>query len=152
MIRHVDFVSAVLAERHPGDSAWAVISISDSDSSPTRLSPTFGRVLRLAFDDLDGEALANGGEGVVFTAAMAELVLQFLRGANQAPNLEGVLVHCEAGRSKSAAIAIFIAGALGAAFSHERRVDGWNELVLQQLERSAGLRVPRPSGMLTSTT
>lgn len=147
MIELVDFVSLNRLEAMQGDPAWAVVSITDSDKSDARIPSGFGPAIRLKFDDLDVDALTQGSQGVPFTQDDARRLLVFLNEISDSPDQVGVLVHCEAGRSRSAAIAILISGLFGGKFLHERRVDGWNDLVLSILERQAGRRIVRPHGM-----
>lgn len=147
MIQFVDFVSRVEIERMAGNPGMAVISVTDSDAGDALIHPDFGRVLRLRFDDLDDEALRCGSTGKVFGEADARQIVDFLV-ALQHEGMPSALVHCEAGRSRSAAIALFISGACAAKFAFARRIDGWNERVVALLERAAGVQVGRPSSMM----
>ena len=147
MINTVDFVSSTRMEAMQGDKSLAVISITDTDSSDTRISPGFGPVLRMKFDDLDADSLAAGSTGRVFAHGDAERVVSFLDAVDRDAGLKGVIVHCEMGRSRSGAIAWF-ALSYGGEMAKERRIDGFNSLVLEALESVRGKRLPRPSGML----
>jgi len=133
----------------PGDKALAVISITDPGSSDARISPAFGPALRMKFDDLDADSLASGSTGRVFAHGDAERVVSFLDMVDRDASLDGVIVHCEMGRSRSGAIAWF-ALSYGGAMDKERRIDGFNPLVLEALEAVRGQRLPRPDGMLVA--
>ncbi|GEM_PF-3436242 len=149
MINIVDFVSSTRMEAMQGDKTLAVISITDTGSSDTRISPGFGPVLRMKFDDLDADSLAAGSTGRVFAHGDAERVVSFLDAVDRDADLQGVIVHCEMGRSRSGAIAWF-ALSYGGEMAKERRIDGFNSLVLEALESVRGKRLPRPSGMLVA--
>ena len=77
----------------------------------------------------------------------AESVVSFLDRIHGAPEITGLLVHCEMGRSRSAAVAWY-ALSYGGQMTHERRIDGINLLVLRMLEDAGGRRLPRPTSML----
>ena len=74
-------------------------------------------------------------------------MVSFLDRIQGAPDITGLLVHCEMGRSRSAAVAWY-ALAFGGQMTRERRIDGINLLVLRMLEDAGGRRLPRPTGML----
>lgn len=147
MLNSIDFISSSRMEAMRGNKRLAVISITDPGSSDTRISSDFGPVLRMKFDDLDADSLAAGSTGRVFARGDAEMVVSFLDMVNRDEDLCGVVVHCEMGRSRSGAIAWF-ALSFGGAMTNERRIDGYNPLVLEALEAASGKRLPRPSGML----
>ncbi|TXT28154.1 MAG: hypothetical protein FD131_3287 [Rhodocyclaceae bacterium] len=147
MIKTVDFISSSRMEAMQGDKHLAVISITDPDSSDTKISNEFGPVLRLKFDDLDADNLAAGSIGKVFARSDAEKIASFLDMVDRETNLQGVIINCEMGRSRSGAIAWF-ALSYGGVMANERRIDGFNPLVLEALESVRARRLLRPSGML----
>lgn len=149
MINTVDFVSSPRMEALQGEKSLAVISITDPGSSDTRISPEFGPVLRMKFDDLDADSLAAGSTGRIFAHGDAERVVSFLDMLDRDASIQGVVVHCEMGRSRSGAIAWY-ALSYGGEMANERRIDGFNPLVLDALEAVRGKRLPRPSGMLVA--
>ena len=149
MIAFVDFVSAAKIETMRGDPSWAVISITDPGSSECRIDPNFGPVLKLQFDDLDEDSLASGSTGQIFSPDDAKTVLSFLDGVNRDTGINGLLVNCEMGRSRSGAIAWF-ALVYGGRMLHERRIDGYNDLVLKILEQEIAVQLPRPTEMLVA--
>lgn len=147
MINTVDFVSSTRMEKLAGDKTLAVISITDPDSSDTHIAHEFGPVLRMKFDDLDADSLAAGSTGTRFTHGDAEKTIAFLDMVNRDRVLQGIIVHCEMGRSRSGAVAWY-ALSYGGSMANERRIDGINMLVLETLESIRGMRLPRPNGML----
>lgn len=140
----IDFMSLVLLERSKGRPDWAVISITDSDQSPAVIPDGYGHRLQLSFDDLDTDAIHQGSTGVPFEEQDAQILWGFIKRVGQDAATHGLLVQCEAGRSRSAAIAIFASAVLGGRFVTSRRVDGFNDLVLSALERVSAIRVSRP--------
>ena len=107
MINTVDFISSCRMEAMQGNKSLAVVSITDPGSSNTRISADFGPVLCMKFDDLDADSLAAGSTGLVFAHGDAERVASFLDMVDRDASLQGVIIHCEMGRSRSGAIAWF---------------------------------------------
>lgn len=90
------------------DARHVIISITTTPGDVARLpvcAQTLG-VLRLAFFDLDVQ-VAGAGEDQLFSRAHAALVWDLL--ALHEPMLERVIVHCDAGYSRSPAVAAAIA-------------------------------------------
>ena len=148
MLDQVDFVSTVRLESMQGDPSWAVISITDPGTSVARVHPDFGPVLRLSFDDLDHRNIVNGSAGRIFSRGDCRQVLLWLDLMQSDHAIRGVLVQCEAGRSRSAAMAVYISGMHGARFANRRRVDGFNELVLSTFETMMQVKVARPKSWI----
>jgi predicted protein tyrosine phosphatase len=103
MLKQVVFVSQAEAERTQADTRWAMISITQPSDSPAALQDGWYRVLRMRFHDTDDADSVL----TVFTKTDAEAVVSFVRSV--AEHVDGIVVHCHAGISRSAAIAKFIA-------------------------------------------
>lgn len=103
-IKEVRFVSRREAESIDGFADWAIISISDPFHYPATLKGGWHSVLRLEFSDIEQESKLK----TLFSEKEAREVVDFVRQANAA-GCAGVLVHCKAGVSRSAAIAKWIA-------------------------------------------
>lgn len=147
MINEIDFLSSSRFEALTGEPGLAVVSITDPGSSDARIPHGFGPAMRLKFDDLDEASLASGSVGKAFSGAEAQSVLSFLDKIHRTSDIRGLVVHCEMGRSRSAAVGWY-ALAYGGRMARERRIDGINLQVLRQLENAGGRRLPRPTGML----
>ena len=103
MIREVDFMSQARAENCRPLAREAIISITGSNHHKARLRKGWTRVLRLVFDDV--EKLIFGAAH--FDKDHAEEILRWLDEVEG--KVDKVFVHCHAGRSRSAAVAKFIA-------------------------------------------
>jgi predicted protein tyrosine phosphatase len=88
------------------DTPWATISITDPGSPPAKLHEDGGcqDVLRLEFWDLDRPAL--GYKDNLFTPEDARQIIRFAK--KWAPKVDTIMTHCEAGISRSAAVAAFL--------------------------------------------
>jgi predicted protein tyrosine phosphatase len=100
------------------------ISISDPDASPARVSSRFAAVLRLNFNDV-----IERGEpsDILFAEDHAREIRTFL---DSWPKAERVMVHCNAGVSRSPGVALGLCDIRGwATAALERSHPGWNRLV-----------------------
>jgi len=95
-----------------------VISISSSTGKPARVAQnekTMG-VLPLVFDDLDAEPgpsyVAVYGEPILFSSEHAGRIKQFIP-VPEAMDCEVIIVHCDAGHSRSPAVAAALAKWMG---------------------------------------
>jgi predicted protein tyrosine phosphatase len=111
----VEFRSREEAEDSRPDFSAAVISISDPGSRPVDLKPGWHDVLSIQFHDID-MCKAYGAHLRAdilkrYSPAMmehAETIASFVRRV-KAEGVERIMVHCEAGISRSAAVAKWIA-------------------------------------------
>lgn len=102
MIKGVTFTSREIAEEMMPSPDVGIISISDPDSRIVALRPGWGAVLRLRFHDLTHQ----WQNYVLMSADQAIDVLEWLH--EHETRLSGIVVHCEAGISRSAAVAKFL--------------------------------------------
>lgn len=121
-LRLVTFESRAKAEARPGWSDWAVISISEPASSegPANLRDGWFEVLRLEFHDItEPDWRDNPAEPyVLFNEQQARVIIGFVRRCND-EGVAGILVHCKAGVSRSAAVAKWIADRYQLSFPRE---------------------------------
>jgi hypothetical protein len=124
------------AEALPPDPRGVVISVTNPRQAPADLDG-WTEVLRLGFHDI--EEPAPGWKPM--TLEQARAVLHF---AHRHRSASLLLVHCEHGASRSAAIAAFLAAWAGGTFQWSG--DGVpNPWVLRQLGRAARQHaLPRP--------
>lgn len=125
MIRSVCFLSRQAIENHlKARKGMAIISITDTDAPPARL-PKGVLSLRLSFEDLSEESLRVPA-GYFPDMLMAPLavtydcytlpdgyhaqkIVDFIRRRAASPYMHDIVAHCEAGISRSAAVAQFVA-------------------------------------------
>jgi predicted protein tyrosine phosphatase len=100
------------------------ISISDPDASPARVSSRFAAVLRLNFNDVTERGEPSD---ILFAEDHAREIRKFL---DAWPKAERVMVHCNAGVSRSPGVALGLCDIRGwATAALERSHPGWNRLV-----------------------
>lgn len=108
-----------------------VISIGDPGESKPRYAVDHIDVLRLEFDDVDEEI---GSEYVMFDFQHARKILDYLKKHEGKP----VVVHCNAGISRSAAVVKYMVDKLGYLRSERPsntvKADHYNGWVYRQLE------------------
>lgn len=114
-ISKIQYTSRQLAESLVGNPYMAIISITDPGSPPARLDPMFRHVLRLDFFDAvpADEFLPTPLPGI-FSLIHARQIGTFIDEVHQAPFEMSLMVHCEQGVSRSAAVALFAEARTGA--------------------------------------
>lgn len=112
------------AEQYEPGRGEICISISDPDAPPAQVSSRFAAVLRLNFDDVTERGEPSD---VLFAEDHAREIGEFL---DKWPSAERVVVHCNAGVSRSPGVALGLCDLRGwATAALERSHPGWNRLV-----------------------
>lgn len=141
MIERVMFVSRIAAENTPGWADWAVISINDPFAAlgEARLMPGWHAIYTCAFHDVDpANPSAEIDEFLIcMNDEQAQGIINFMR--EVAPHVQGVLVHCNSGVSRSAAVAKWIAENFSLPFNI--RYDKYNQHVYQCLVTAGEARI-----------
>ena len=112
------------AERYEPRGKEICISIADPAAPPARISERFAAVLRLNFNDV-----IERGEpsDILFCEEDARAIRRFVGSWRSA---ERVMVHCNAGVSRSPGVALGLCDLHGwATAALERSHPGWNRLV-----------------------
>jgi predicted protein tyrosine phosphatase len=147
-ISQVFYTSRKLAESLEGNPYMAVISITDPTTPEARLDPMFRHVLRLSFfDAVPADEFMPPLPGL-FDMAMARRIDAFIAELQAAPFEMSVMVHCEYGVSRSAAVALFIEALTGAPLKAREFAYEANQWVidrLQQLHPELNVDVPLPT-------
>jgi len=135
-IKHVYFTSRQLAESLAGNPYMAVISITDPGTPEAKLDPLFHHVLRLSFyDALPADEYLPAPMPGLFDHVMARRIGDFVHGLHAAPFEISVMVHCEYGVSRSAAVALFVEAYSGAPLSAREFTCEANPWVLDRLSQ-----------------
>ena len=85
-------------------SDFALISLNDPSAKDGDASFQDGwhDILRLSFHDITPDTLDVKGTYLLMTDEQAQAIVNFVR--EVAPNVNGIMVHCRAGISRSAAV------------------------------------------------
>ena len=144
-ISKVQYTSRKLAEQLRGSPYMAVISITDPTTPEARLDPLFRHVLRLSFfDAVPADEFMPSLPGL-FDRHMAGQICTFLEELHAAPFEISLMVHCEYGISRSAAVALFAEALTGAPLEAREFTYEANQWVIDQLEaRHPALSVSVP--------
>lgn len=126
------------AERYEPLGKEICISIADPDAEPAQISDRFAAVLRLHFDDVTERGEPSD---ILFCAAHARAIRAFIQSW---PVAERVVVHCNAGVSRSPGVALGLCDLHGwATAALERAHPGWNRLVRKTLTEAEPVRSPK---------
>lgn len=118
MIKHVIFVSREEAENKMKRPDWAVVSITEPNgpNGPARLMPGWFAIHRTEFHDIEPN-LTYDQPYELMNIEHANKIVDFVE--TVAPNVQGIMVHCRAGVSRSAAVAKWIADRYELPFDHD---------------------------------
>ena len=148
-IRNLAFTSRQKAESLPGSPNIAVISITDPTTPPAALSLAFTKVLRLSFfDAIPADEFIPAPLPGLFDYRMARQIVDFVAALQADQQAYDVLVHCEYGVSRSAAVALFVEAYSGAPLTAREYTHEANQWVLDQLTQlspSLEIDIPLPS-------
>jgi predicted protein tyrosine phosphatase len=149
-ISQVQYTSRKLAEQLRGSPYMAVISITDPTTPEAKLDPLFRHVLRLAFfDAVPADEYMPTIPGL-FDHQMAAQISAFIGELHAAPFEITLMVHCEYGVSRSAAVALFAEALTGAPLDAREFTYEANQWVIDQLQaRHPGLEVDVPSPLIS---
>ena len=143
-IDHLTFLSRREAEAATPSEHIAVISITEPFAARPRLDGWhWHRVLRLEFHDIDPGKITDQRARTLatlrhelFTHVQAREIIAFVRRI-QSNGVAGIMVHGEAGTSRSAAVARWIADRHGLPLS-EQATAAHNRYVYRMLEEAVG--------------
>ncbi|MGE5469227.1 MAG: hypothetical protein ACM3X0_00380 [Bacteroidota bacterium] len=149
-INQVLFASRELAESLAGNPYMAVISITDPGTPDARLDPMFRHVLRLSFyDAVPADEYLPAPMPGMFNYPMARRISSFVSELHAAPFTISMMVHCEYGVSRSAAVALFVEAYSGAPLAAREFTHEANQWVIDQLlQLHPELEIDVPTGQL----
>jgi hypothetical protein len=132
MVTKVIFVGRATAETTPGWQDWAIISITEPGfPGEAKLMKGWHSVCRVHFHDAD-PAIPCGEPHTLMNEVDALKITHFVR--QVAPGVDGILVHCKAGVSRSAAVAKWISRQFNVPFNH--RYERYNKYVYHMLVKA----------------
>jgi predicted protein tyrosine phosphatase len=134
-INQVHFASRELAESLDGNPYMAVISITDPGTPEASLNTAFRHVLRLSFYDAVPADEYQPAPPGIFDLQMARQIDDFVRELHAAPFEISMMVHCEFGVSRSAAVALFVEAYSGAPLAAREFTYEANQWVIDRLSR-----------------
>lgn len=108
MIKSLEYLSLKEALEFKPQVPTIAISILSPGRAQAALHPEIDPVLRLYFEDTTGKEATTPGPGI-FSTDHAREILDFIHHHRDKPVPCHLLVHCEAGISRSAAVAVFVA-------------------------------------------
>ena len=133
-VQEVFFVSRQAAEALMFYPDTAIISITDPGKRLAALPVWFRQVLRMSFyDAVPGDDFIPVPVPGCFDHWMAKEIHDFVDSLHRSPETCRIVVHCEEGVSRSAAVALFTAGITGAHLPDRARAYRANPWVLDTL-------------------
>jgi predicted protein tyrosine phosphatase len=133
MIESVNFVPRYFAEDQVFNEKHAVISITDNDQADARIHGITDsqRLLRVRFLDVEEHIVhPKFKKDFLFDSDKAQTIKDFIDVLHALPEKVEMVVHCEAGASRSAAVALFIYYHTQCEFKNHDRADYANKLVV----------------------
>lgn len=149
-IRQVSYTSREHAESLAGTPCTAVISITDPGQIEAELSPKFKDVLRVSFyDAVPADEYLPAPLPGLFDHALAREIGSFAEKWQNAPDDTAIIVHCEYGISRSAAVALFIEALSAAPLAAREFAYDANQWVIDKLLRAyPALKIDPPARQL----
>ncbi len=121
------------AEHYEPRGREVCISIADPEANPAQISSRFAAALRLHFNDVTERGEPSD---ILFCAEHAHAIREFVKSW---PSAGRIVVHCNAGVSRSPGVALGLSDLHGwATASLERSYPGWNRLVRTVLAAEGG--------------
>lgn len=145
MIKTIDFWSRVKAEHYKFNSNDIVISITDPGQILAKIN-NMNELLRVQFFDItDENKLSKFGYGI-FKTEHAEKILNFINKKHTENVDYNLIVHCEAGISRSAAIALFSSVVTEAEFKTKAKTAHANVFIVSVLSQltEKDIIIPEP--------
>jgi predicted protein tyrosine phosphatase len=137
MLKNVMFTNRSSAENTMGMPNWAVISISELTEA--KIKQGWYALHRSYFHDVDPAKHCDEPH-ILMNEQHAIDIVDYMFAV--APHIDGMLVHCQGGISRSAAVAKWIAETFNLPFNHQ--YDLYNKHVYHQLIEANERRKRRP--------
>ena len=145
MIKTVGFIPRYVAENITFDNSFALVSITDIGQIPATIhSLSQENLLRLEFIDLHSIEMPED-KSKVFNHEKAQILYGFIHTLHARHEELKLLVHCEAGVSRSAAVALFVQAYTECDFPRRHTADLANRLVVSIMQEIAGIKIEIPA-------
>ena len=140
MIQKIKFVPRAVAEKIAYTSNQAIISIGDPVQEAPNWLGSPKSVLELNFlDVVPGDSF---GEEFGFQEEDAFKIIDYVR--NLHPDVTELIVHCQAGISRSAAVALYAQAETNAVLDRHEFADLANSFVVEMLSLTSGIDIKIP--------
>ena len=143
MLQSIKFLSRAKAAKIVYTDNQAIISIGDPVQEAPRFLGSPRSVLELNFlDILPGDSF---GEEFGFQEEDAVKIVHYVR--NLHPDVTELIVHCHAGISRSAAVALYAQAETNAKLDRHEFADLANRFVVEMLSFTSGIdiKIPKPA-------
>lgn len=148
MIKSVRFLSRQYTESMPLTEDFIVISITDPKQALAKISNP-SDILRVQFLDITEDLLEPAWENSLFTSEIAKDIASFILNKHKEDKSYHLIVHCEAGVSRSAAVALAAYTMVGCDFPNREEAVIPNQLVLKIMSEEIQLPIEVPPMILS---
>lgn len=138
MINSVAFWDRMRAEEYSYKSSDVVISITDYGMLPAVLNGA-GEIVRVSFADVITSMQTEWGYMKAVTKEDIQTIVAPIQRWHEQPDIVDVIVHCSAGASRSAAVALFVHALSGCKFPTIHGALYANRLVLAKFLDATGI-------------
>lgn len=148
MIKNIDFWPRLKAQDYKFTEQDIVISITD----PKQVLPNIAQpadLLRLAFFDIDDSLSEPRFADFKFNDDHAQSIIDYLETHHKKNEDLNLIVHCEAGVSRSAAVALFAHNYTKAHFSNLSKTSHANSYIVGVLSNKSGIDVYIPDPVIS---
>lgn len=139
MIGFINFLSRAHAEQRQAESCDVLVSISEPDAPLPQLKAGWRDVLSVQFWDVLEPIERDGNLYPAITDEQAALIADFIRHWQGSAEKVRFTAHCQAGVSRSAAVALSAHDYSGGEFARRQLACNANVLVVRRVNEALGL-------------
>lgn len=150
MINSVRFWPRLYTEQMDFTNDFIIISITDPKQNLAKLKLNEENILRVQFLDITEDLLEPRWANSLFTSQQAEEIAYFISQKHNEKKNYQLIVHCEAGVSRSAAIALTAHTITQCDFPNKEKAVIPNPFVLSLMENQIGIAIEVPPMKISS--